>query len=77
MLVAFLASAIGPRVAASCAHAALSFLTRDDDPRLAIFTECVNFNFNTLVNTKAISLQICNIVLMHEVETSPSGIARP
>ncbi|CAN6380814.1 unnamed protein product, partial [Urochloa humidicola] len=34
-LVAFLASAIGPRVAASCAHAALSFLTRDDDPRLS------------------------------------------
>ncbi|OEL30657.1 SWI/SNF complex subunit SWI3C [Dichanthelium oligosanthes] len=33
-LVAFLASAVGPRVAASCAHAALSFLTRDDDPRL-------------------------------------------
>ncbi|KAJ1274835.1 hypothetical protein BS78_05G090900 [Paspalum vaginatum] len=29
-LVTFLASAIGPRVAASCAHAALSFLTRDD-----------------------------------------------
>ncbi|KAF8711173.1 hypothetical protein HU200_029185 [Digitaria exilis] len=32
-LVAFLASAIGPRVAAACAHASLSFLTRDDDPR--------------------------------------------
>nr|CAB3491130.1 unnamed protein product [Digitaria exilis] len=32
--VAFLASAIGPRVAAACAHASLSFLTRDDDPRL-------------------------------------------
>nr|CAB3489352.1 unnamed protein product [Digitaria exilis] len=31
--VAFLASAIGPRVAAACAHASLSFLTRDDDPR--------------------------------------------
>jgi SWI/SNF related-matrix-associated actin-dependent regulator of chromatin subfamily C len=75
-LVAFLASAIGPRVAASCAHAALSFLTRDDDPRLAIVTEC--FNFNALVNTKALSLQICNIVLIHEVETSPSCIlARP
>ncbi|XP_062197237.1 SWI/SNF complex subunit SWI3C homolog isoform X2 [Phragmites australis] len=34
-LVAFLASAIGPRVAASCAHAALSFLTRDDDSRVS------------------------------------------
>ncbi|KAL6658478.1 hypothetical protein ACP70R_004064 [Stipagrostis hirtigluma subsp. patula] len=34
-LVAFLASAIGPRVAASCAHAALSFLTRDDDSRMS------------------------------------------
>ncbi|XP_066336822.1 SWI/SNF complex subunit SWI3C homolog isoform X1 [Miscanthus floridulus] len=33
-LVAFLASSIGPRVAASCAHAALSFLTRDDDSRV-------------------------------------------
>ncbi|KAF0894570.1 hypothetical protein E2562_001871 [Oryza meyeriana var. granulata] len=30
-LVGFLASAIGPRVAASCASAALSVLTRDDD----------------------------------------------
>ncbi|XP_003578845.1 SWI/SNF complex subunit SWI3C [Brachypodium distachyon] len=29
-LVAFLASAVGPRVAASCANAALSVLTRDD-----------------------------------------------
>jgi hypothetical protein len=37
-----LASAIGPRVAASCAHAALSFLTRDDDYRLEIFTESLN-----------------------------------
>ncbi|KAL6870824.1 hypothetical protein ACP4OV_014672 [Aristida adscensionis] len=34
-LVAFLASAIGPRVAASCASAALSFLTRDDDSRVS------------------------------------------
>uniref|UniRef100_A0A453HIR4 SWI/SNF complex subunit SWI3C n=1 Tax=Aegilops tauschii subsp. strangulata TaxID=200361 RepID=A0A453HIR4_AEGTS len=33
-LVAFLASAIGPRIAASCASAALSALTRDDDPRV-------------------------------------------
>ncbi|XP_044980605.1 SWI/SNF complex subunit SWI3C homolog [Hordeum vulgare subsp. vulgare] len=33
-LVAFLASAIGPRVAASCASAALCVLTRDDDPRV-------------------------------------------
>ncbi|XP_062202466.1 SWI/SNF complex subunit SWI3C homolog [Phragmites australis] len=32
-LVAFLASAVGPRVAASCASAALSVLTRDD-PRI-------------------------------------------
>ncbi|KAM3273470.1 hypothetical protein ACQJBY_042987 [Aegilops geniculata] len=29
-LVAFLASAVGPRIAASCANAALSVLTRDD-----------------------------------------------
>ncbi|KAK3119437.1 hypothetical protein QOZ80_9AG0670540 [Eleusine coracana subsp. coracana] len=35
-LVAFLSSAIGPRVAASCAHAALSFLTRDDDSRVGL-----------------------------------------
>ncbi|TVU26185.1 hypothetical protein EJB05_28721, partial [Eragrostis curvula] len=35
-LVAFLASSIGPRVAASCAHAALSFLTRDDDSRVGL-----------------------------------------
>lgn len=34
-LVAFLASSIGPRVAASCAHAALSFLTRDEDSRVS------------------------------------------
>ncbi|XP_062182515.1 SWI/SNF complex subunit SWI3C homolog [Phragmites australis] len=34
-VVAFLASAIGPRVAASCAHEALSFLTRDDDSRVS------------------------------------------
>ncbi|XP_066339472.1 SWI/SNF complex subunit SWI3C homolog isoform X2 [Miscanthus floridulus] len=34
-LVAFLASSIGPRVAASCAHAALSFLTRDDGSRVS------------------------------------------
>uniref|UniRef100_A0A0D9XPU6 SANT domain-containing protein n=1 Tax=Leersia perrieri TaxID=77586 RepID=A0A0D9XPU6_9ORYZ len=33
-LVGFLASAIGPRVAASCASAALSVLTRDDDSRV-------------------------------------------
>ncbi|XP_051180651.1 SWI/SNF complex subunit SWI3C homolog [Lolium perenne] len=33
-LVAFLASAIGPRIAASCASAALSALTREDDPRV-------------------------------------------
>ncbi|CAM0874703.1 unnamed protein product [Alopecurus aequalis] len=33
-LVAFLASSIGPRIAASCASAALSALTREDDPRV-------------------------------------------
>ncbi|XP_047087902.1 SWI/SNF complex subunit SWI3C homolog [Lolium rigidum] len=33
-LVAFLTSAIGPRIAASCASAALSALTREDDPRV-------------------------------------------
>lgn len=36
MQVGFLASAIGPRVAASCASAALSDLTIDDDSRLVI-----------------------------------------
>ncbi|XP_015697964.1 SWI/SNF complex subunit SWI3C isoform X2 [Oryza brachyantha] len=39
-LVGFLASAIGPRVAASCASAALSVLTRDDDSRLNSESNC-------------------------------------
>jgi hypothetical protein len=54
--VGFLASAMGPRVAASCASAALSVLTVDDDSRLAIFPEM--FYFSSMIKSFNTSVRI-------------------
>ncbi|CAL4911345.1 unnamed protein product [Urochloa decumbens] len=48
-LVAFLASEVGPRVAAACASAALSVLTRDDSRRHRCCGSCGSSKLRTLV----------------------------